>query len=238
VFIVNNERAATLLNDDYRESFLKKNIKKFMPFYVREFLVRIFSGEGLFYKKEIDDKKIVFVHIPKAAGTAVSKALFGKRMGHFSIYAYRIANKRKYSDYYKFSIVRNPYSKVYSAWMYLKNSPHAEDRDWFSANLAKYISFEDFVLNWLSITNARSWKHFIPQVDYICINGVVAVDDVFKVENISCAEQVLSDRLGYEVKFSRSNVGISLFDINIYTDEMKRVLLRVYKEDFEVFGYE
>ena len=64
------------------------------------------KGPGHFYSMDaFDHFKCVFVHIPKAAGVSVNKALFGNLAGgHQSVKEYQeIFKKETYQSYFKFT---------------------------------------------------------------------------------------------------------------------------------------
>ena len=78
------------------------------------------------------DKKFIFVHINKTAGTSIEKALsnYGvrkleensdleleltyKQSQHFNTEEYKKHLGDGYDDYYKFTIIRNPFDRVVS----------------------------------------------------------------------------------------------------------------------------
>ena len=225
------------MNDDYRESFFRKIIKRLLGVKVRE-LISDFSGKPWVYKKEIDDKKVIFVHVPKAAGTSIAKAIYGKRMGHFPASAYYCVSREKFKNYYTFGFVRNPYARLYSAWRYLALSPHGEDRAWFEENISSFKCFKSFVMSWLDVDKIYSWKHFVPQTEYVCINGLNMLDDVFKVEYMGDAIKKLESNLGINLEVQKENAsGSGVEWIDEYDEETASVVYSIYKKDFENFGY-
>lgn len=72
--------------------------------------------------KPFDLYRCIFVHIPKAAGISMSRALFGNFAGnHKSVETYqRIFSKKEFNSYFKFTFVRNPWDRLFSAYIYLK----------------------------------------------------------------------------------------------------------------------
>ena len=79
----------------------------------------------------IHKKKCIFVHIPKCAGTSMEQFLkdygnneieyFGvfknRSLHHLTAYELLMSlRKKKFSKYYRFSIVRNPYDRLLSEY--------------------------------------------------------------------------------------------------------------------------
>ena len=73
--------------------------------------------------------RCIFFHIPKTAGLSLSAALFGNRgLGHIDVRTARILfGERRFSSFFKFCFVRNPWDRLVSAYHYLHaghpNSP-------------------------------------------------------------------------------------------------------------------
>ena len=72
--------------------------------------------------KVFDEKKCIFFHIPKTAGISLVKALFGDLdWGHRDVnYYINVFDKKRFNDYFKFTFVRNPYDRLFSAYSFLK----------------------------------------------------------------------------------------------------------------------
>ena len=87
-------------------------------------MIKRFLKQYVFcYTTAHDSRKALFIHIPKAAGTSVSVALFGESQchGHLMAKRYRFVNKKKFDAYFKFTITRHPVSRFISAFNYLKS---------------------------------------------------------------------------------------------------------------------
>ena len=146
----------------------------------------------------IPEKKILFVHIPKTGGQSVTKYLL-QNLGektNLKNSKYGLINNKKskikgpchfhhlllreykslglienIDDYFKISVVRNPYSRFVSAF-YFNNL-----QDKFSyADVLKQLPFED--------KNLDLYRMFIPQVDYLKIGGKIKIDKLFYQENL------------------------------------------------------
>lgn len=193
--------------------------------------------------KGFDDLKCIFVHIPKAAGISVNKALFGTYGGsHMKLKDYQlIFSKTEFYEYYKFTFVRNPWDRLVSTYFFLKNGGfHEKDKEWFDDNLSQFENFEDFVLNWLNIENSYKWIHFIPQYEFVTVNNKVLVDDVYKLENIEDGMSSISKKLNLslELRHENKNPDRNIKYRDYYSSKTKEIVNLVYKKDIELFDYQ
>ena len=192
--------------------------------------------------KGFDDLKCIFVHIPKAAGISINKAMFGNMGGtHTKLKDYQlIFNKKEFFGYYKFTFVRNPWDRLVSTYFFLKNGGlHDKDRKWFEDELSKFKDFEDFVLNWLNEENIYKWIHFVPQCEFITVNNKVMVDDVFKLENINNDIKTISEKLNISIDLGHENQNPNRKKYrDYYSAKSQQIVNEVYKKDIELFGYQ
>jgi len=192
-----------------------------------------------FYKKQ----DTIFIHIPKAAGTSISNELYGKRNGHLR--ALFVKNKLgdEFTNKYSFSVSRNPYDRLYSAYRF---AIQGETKDGAIANSSFYqqdmfASFESFVNNWLVYQNLDNLDPvFQPQYLYVFNEEFeLIIDDLFKLEDLNNVEEVLSNKLNKSIKFKKSNVSQKQSNRKeVYTKSLKEKVFKLYKNDFQLLGYE
>ena len=106
-------------------------------------------------------KKIIFIHIPKTAGVSLVKSIFGNVTleGHRFVSFYKKVFGNKYFYFFTFTIVRNPWDRLYSAYKFLeKGGINIHDKNAFETHFSTYKDFEDFVLNGLN--KKIIWKKF------------------------------------------------------------------------------
>jgi chondroitin 4-sulfotransferase 11 len=191
------------------------------------------------YSGYADEYSCIFIHIPKTAGTSVTSALFGAGSRHVRWDAYFHANQRKFSRYFKFAFVRNPWDRVLSAYTFLKRGGmDPADAVWADRHLQQFDTFEQFVLEWLSEERIWSWVHFVPQYHWIYDTSLQCkMDFVGRMENIDADFRVVASRLGCNANLKEKNR--SRFDNyrTHYTDEMRLRVTELYARDIQLFGY-
>lgn len=188
-----------------------------------------------------DQHQCLFVHIPKCAGISVCKALFGNMAaGHHPLRKYSlIFSPEEFHRYFKFTVVRNPWDRLLSAWTFLKAGGFDEhDRLWAEKNLGPYPDFESFVMNWVTPKNIRKKNHFQLQSYYVCHpDGCLGVDFVAYLENLPEDFKIIASRLGVDTTLSQSNRSRHADYRDAYTEEMKELVAEVYRKDIDLFGY-
>ncbi|MEI8644243.1 sulfotransferase family 2 domain-containing protein [Pseudoalteromonas sp. Hal040] len=213
-------------------------LRNLLPTHLLESGRELIKGEGVYYSRAFDETKSIFIHIPKAAGTSVSNALYGGRQGHHTAIAMKKANPRKFKEYYKFSIVRNPWDRIASTYHYLLKSPHQEDRKWAEANIAKYDSFEKFVMHWLSTESVYTWKHLLPQTFFLNDKKERLIPDVFKLENLNESFEVIKTKVNSSATLKHDNKVARVHYSELYTPQMIKHVRSVYRSDVDEFQYE
>jgi hypothetical protein len=154
-------------------------------------------------------------------------------------FEYERANPRKFSEYFKFTFVRNPWDRLLSAYMFLKKGGLNEmDRAWAETHLAPFETFDQFVLEWVNEENVWSWVHFIPQHHFICdTQGVVKMDFVGRQESIREDFDVVKQRLSIDIELPVLNKTRARSHHGYYTEETREIVSRVYARDIELFDY-
>ncbi|PSQ60856.1 MAG: hypothetical protein BRD27_03880, partial [Bacteroidetes bacterium QH_10_64_19] len=204
--------------------------------------------DGRTYKytlRDFEARECIFVHVPRAAGTSVSRALFGHSAGgHKTVREYERIFGDAFWTYYTFSFVRNPYVRLVSAYEYLRRGGHPafpRNREFGEEVLGAYDGFPSFVLQWLRPDKAE-WPlpHFYPQTHFLKLEGEVAVDFVGHVETIEADFATVCDHLGETPELpevNRTPGGRAPLSSYYDSDAVRRRVQEVYRSDFETLGY-
>jgi hypothetical protein len=197
-------------------------------------------GRGI-YAGYPDHHRCIFIHIPKAAGTSVAKTLFSCGSRHVRYTEYQSANPGKFSKYFKFSFVRNPWDRLVSAYCFLKNGGMNEmDKQWAEKNLSCYPDFESFVKGWINEDNIQTWVHFIPQHQFICDEALnLQMDFVGRFESLDECVDVIQDKLNLpRVAIPKLNaVKKEKHYSEYYSKETAKIVADVYATDIKIFSY-
>jgi hypothetical protein len=188
---------------------------------------------------------LIFVHVPKCAGTSFLESLFGQQtgLGHKTARQYlRIYGFSPYIASYKFGFVRNPYDRLVSAFEYLrKGGNNSSDREFSNRHMKHFKGFDDFILEGLSKSGEiRNHLHFKKQSHFLCIDGAVAVDFVGRFENIEEDFAYLSRQFGKHKDLSPSNASRKdqTYEHYYANKEVLNMVNQLYLDDFSTFNYE
>jgi hypothetical protein len=195
--------------------------------------------------KQFVQHKCIFFHIPKSAGISVTLALFGNLGGgHKNAQFFKCLFAKSFSSYYKFAFVRNPYTRLVSAYEYLRkaDSDFLNDKKFKENVLNKFQTFDDFVEFWLFDNFYKSQApHFRTQFSFISLNGKVVVDFLGRYERLNDDFQKVANHLNIKTKLPTENVTVydkqSYFEKYYYNQKTVALVQEIYKVDFEHFGY-
>jgi len=182
----------------------------------------------------IEGKKysgIMFIHVPKTAGTSIFNIIYSKNLDIWnrtsprSHEPYLSLKKNNVIDsgIFLFSVVRNPYTRTYSCF-------HQ-----FNKTNKTNISFVEYLKNIKNnnISEKTPLLH-LPQSYYVIDEeNNIALNKIYRFENL---KQLESD-FGWKLKFD--NVGNYMIDLynKDYTDEAIELTQKLYDSDFLRFGY-
>ena len=187
------------------------------------------------------EKKLIFIHIPKTAGISLVKAFFGEVTleGHRSLWFYKQVFKSDFKEYFTFTIVRNPWDRLYSAYKFLeKGGMNIHDKNAFETHLSIYRDFEDFVLNGLNKKITQEIMHLIPQHEFVCDkNGKIIVDHIGRFENLNKSIEKINDILKSDFKLEHHNKTDKKDYKDIYTTKMIEKVHQIYQKDIDIFEY-
>jgi Sulfotransferase family len=201
------------------------------------------------------DRKAIFLHIGKTAGSAIENffaptprdasqanldIIYGWDeyrqifLQHATLETVKsICSKKIFKEYFKFSIVRNPFDRIISVYSY--------DSSYF---IRRFGSFSGFIFNLpiaCKLQTAIGGGHLCRQVDFVFDKDGQRIDFVAKFEGLnrelprlaSCLK-VESIELPSPVKSSHLLRKMFLSQLDA---KMVRVIQDVYRDDFERFDY-
>lgn len=190
-----------------------------------------------------DAYRCIFVHIPKCAGISMVRSLFGDfDCGHTGLRRYQIMfGPEEFNRYFKFTVVRNPFDRLVSAFHFLKKGGlNEKDQSWAQRHLAAYEDFDSFVRGWLTRGRIRTALHFRDQCSFLCVEDTrPAVDFIARLENLPEDFAVICQRLGIQATLQEANRNPSREKDyrGYYTPESRAIVEQVYADDLRVLGY-
>ncbi len=183
------------------------------------------------------DKKFMFICVAKTASTSIRR-----RLGYYQdpppeeyhMFLEDGLKKHPYAkDYFKFAFVRNPYDRLYSCFINLKYDGHS-----WATHLKQKASFRDFVMDFEKSEYSK-YIHLQPQFNYVKNGDKVGVDFLGRFETLNEDFAKIESMIGYtHQQLERTRASSKGWEVKFYDYEMKKVVQRIYAEDFERFGYE
>lgn len=174
------------------------------------------------------DKQLLFLHIPKTAGTSIihwldtniSQGWRGNSGRHNSFETLDVVSTKKYTS---FTVVRNPWDRIVSNYVFL------------SPRFGKFLgSFNEFVYKlkdpYFSIGEPRFFR---PQTEWITL----PIDHILKFENLRNDFKIVQDYVGKYEPLQVLNTTDHINYRHFFNDETKKVIQEVYASDIESFGY-
>lgn len=199
--------------------------------------------ELIYSISKFHEKKCIFVHIPKCAGISLAQTLFGHCVPHSTITDYQIMfGADKFNNYFKFTIVRNPWDRLVSAYFFLKGGGFdSSDKAIFSPLIEQYPTFNDFVELLYYNKEYMKLTHFHPQYNWIKTpSGKTPIDYIGKLENLDEALKEIYNNLGmdYADKPKQLNASIRKADFReYYTKKTRDMVAELYRKDIKLLGY-
>jgi chondroitin 4-sulfotransferase 11 len=193
--------------------------------------------------------KCILIHVPRTAGTSIKEALRLPGRGHLPWQYYYLVFPEQWDSYFKFTVVRNPYDRVVSAYTYAKM-----EKSYWHDNLKRITPHPDYELlskttfaeccgilrERRSLLRHEAWY---PQHAWVAKkeNGShsLMVDLTLRHENLEDDFTVLCEKLGIStIRLPRVNPSNREKYRSYYTEETKNIIQEVYATDIELFKYE
>lgn len=190
---------------------------------------------------------VVFIHIPKAAGSSVNEALYGQFMGHYSAELFMRMASAEIKKLPRFAIARNPWSRVVSAYRFAKlgagmgGHVTAGIRNAAQYQIPEFDSFERFVKEWLPRQNLEKTDGvFRLQTSYILnLQGDLLVDHVGRLEDLAPTLLWLKNNIPTPISIPRSNLsGEPVHYRELYSHDTAEIVKHLYQKDISFFNYQ
>ena len=195
--------------------------------------------------------KTIFIHIPKTAGTSIERSLgIGeKNKDSFRHHDEHVVDKIKYAlqhytskmlinntlikpywkSYYKFTIVRHPYTRVLSEYF------------WKKGKKTQGLEFDhqDFKDHLKSYYEKIDTDHKLSQTEYVySSDGKILIDEIFKFEEITKSFKIISNKLNLKSDLKQFNKSSNSAKYTEFLDkDDKNLIYKLYKNDFKNFRY-
>jgi hypothetical protein len=190
---------------------------------------------------------ILFIHVPKAAGTSFNQALYGRFMGHVRAKDIARWGSPRLKELARVAVTRNPWDRLLSAYRFAKhgggvggaNAGGIRNPEQYQA--PEFETFETFVTDWLAPRDpARLDYVFQPQSLYVCDgHNRVIVDHIGHYEDLQGTVDFIRQTLPAFAGIPRSNRSGDPLDYRrFYTPKLIEIVGAKYAQDVTNFGYE
>lgn len=206
-------------------------------------------------KSQSDVQEVVFVHIPKTAGTSIANYFFSSPLkGHIPISRLFYQDINRYNTSFKFTFTRNPLSRFESGFYHYKRAIHEKlkmDRSHEISELFKGIdSIDSFVSKIYSNSQYKKAVFklpiFRPQCEWITVPGernqgkIIGVDFIGKYENlnqnITLLKKILGITVNAEFPVLRKHDCIQNKHVT-NVDSYLRLIRSYYRKDLALLDY-
>ena len=165
----------------------------------------------------------IFVHVIKTAGVSICKALnMSDTSCHLSAQKVRLkVGEDTWGDYFKFSIVRNPFDKIVSQYHYNRGKFGFKDS-----------TFKEYIKAW----NAGQTISTFPQLNLFYLDD--KLDFVGRFEILQQDFNFVCDKIGIpRQQLPHKNKSKHKHYTEYYDDETRQIVAERYAKDIEHFGY-
>ncbi len=184
---------------------------------------------------------VVFIHVPKAAGTSIGLTLYGRSFGHVSLEQLIRNYPHSMSRLPTFAVLRDPAERFVSAFDFLKRGGmNSHDEQVASTYLSAYRTASECAESLIDGCAQHAMLqclHFRPQVSWIAAPAVHRfVDCVVPLGKLALLQDWLNAQIGRAVVFPILNASPVPSEQRLdLTEHAARVLRLVYADDYRVW---
>ncbi|SFQ62840.1 Sulfotransferase family protein [Roseivivax halotolerans] len=217
-------------------------LRKANAFYVRRFLPNPF--EQVLSPAGMANREFIFIHVPKTAGTSITKA-FEKKALHIPLARYYAVDPERADATLKVAVCRDPAERLHSAFNYHHSSigvNASADVRWAEETLGQYAGFKEFLEDLQDAKRRRKfmmWPHYRPQIDWLVSEpgGPVSIDLLGRFEELPDFLSTLSHNVGQPISIGHDRKP-RMERKSLQLDAGQKALIAdMYGADYEYFGY-
>jgi chondroitin 4-sulfotransferase 11 len=186
--------------------------------------------------------KTIFLHVPKTGGTTINRLLGINQLNsdnpelvpspqHLTCALLRpMMGPEKYDSFFKFTFVRNPWSRMVSEYFWRQDTPKRR----VDMTFPEFTEFAAGIVQKGRYYNQRFDDHFIPQIEY-----TRKVDSIFFFEQFADGVKSAAEQMGVEIDAVPDKPTRPYDNYWEWYDESSRAIVEtIYREDIDAFGYE
>ena len=203
----------------------------------------------------VSEKKLVFVHVPKTAGTSIVHTILSHLTGRQirgSMASQDMTLQKKYGitkalkhgtalelkrhlgkswdGYYKFAFVRNPWDRAVSGYHWMVD----RYKDYKGVPFDQYMGMMPEIHQ---DPSHRLFQMLRPQVDYLYDGNQLLINDVYRYENVKNAVKFIGKRFDIPISLGRANASRRKPYRSYFNPEFRSVISRLYSKDIQLFDY-
>ena len=189
----------------------------------------------------LNPNKLVFVHVPKCAGSSMSRALH-------SVYHCATNRKKQWltkgnphnrlrvldfdSSWYSFAFVRNPFDRMISAWRTKWVSGPT-----FEKSFLEFLHYIDKTIN--EFAKSHTYSFLDPRQKLFNEDGTQRVSFIGRFENLKQDFDLVCSVMSIgKIALPHRNKGNRGPYQEYYNDESRKIVEKRYEKDLNYFNYE
>ena len=201
-------------------------------------------------------RKLVFIHIPKNAGTTFRSILYSTHgdvewersytengyykkffLAHTPLKSFYASFPEKKSEYKVITMIRNPYERALSWYTYYRTPIYYNRHPQMRAVHYAQQPFLEF-LKWYNRSFKSKWE-MLPQVWWYTHKNKLHSDYQIRFENLEQDINKVSNELDMDIiKIPHNNKSSESLTVgDVYCDESISIINEWYKEDFKKLDY-
>ncbi|MEM7563755.1 MAG: sulfotransferase family 2 domain-containing protein [Pseudomonadota bacterium] len=195
--------------------------------------------------------KVIFIHIPRCGGTSIESHL--GILGHNPLYGamlhdrkvislqhltlkevalYRLVTQITLQSFFKFTVIRDPVSRLFSDYHWQKNNDiHNQYGD---CSFGEFLDIAERVINKGNYHDKPHLDHFRPMADYCRPHGDISLDRIVTLEKLTEQKEQLKPEVNLDNVEQKNR---TTYPPNARPEQCDAERVReIYHEDVELYS--